>query len=217
MPRQFRRNRNGFRKKRVSSKMKNAITRVIRSKDEPKHVDIAFAGVTTPILGTSLVTYITGLSQGSSNISERIGDNVTLVSFQILGNVFSGTDVLSEQGIARIMLVRARTSVKGVLPVVTDILKTDAVDSLRLVQKQLNYKVLWDKRYFFNANLDLTSVLKPIEKFKSLGGLKCSFNGASSAITTAEAGGLYLITMSNEIAGDQQTWTFNLRTTYKEF
>ncbi len=203
-------------RKRSNRRLKSVITRVIRSQDERKTVDVSITD-NTPIQGAAVVTYLTTIIQGAGSVDQRIGNKISLISIQLRGDILSNNTVAAERGACRIMLVRAITSVKGTLPIITDILKSNQINSLRMIEKQMNYKVLWDKTYYFNAFQALKSLIKPINKFISLNGLKCTFNSNSGAIGGSETGGLFLIRQTTETAGNQQTWELNTRITYKEF
>ncbi len=207
-----------FKKKsRTKFVTESRVKQIIRGRLETKFKDVAITADSTPVAGTSVVTYLSGTTQavgGDGNM--RLGNSLEAQSIQIRGNVTAAAgQVLG--GIYRMIVFQATTDIDGVLPVVDDLLDTDDVNSLRLFEKMSTFRVLYDKRFVLNQNDTALTMIKSHDKFLRFNRpIKITYADTGSTIADAIKNHLFLVRMTNGIAAVQPVWTLKVRMTWKD-
>lgn len=216
--RKLRRIWRGKPKKRRRRKTTDAsyIRKVVRGMSETKHYDLGISG-TTPISGTSQVVQLTNIDQGDTEAS-RDGDRVILKSFSLKGHMINDPDCTNDT-ICRIIIFQTRNNIKGTAPVVTDVLATDNVSSLRSWDDRKDIRVYFDKRFMipmaYSGALDASpdiqkwQLVEYYKKFKK--GLKVTYDGTGGGAADAEWGHFWIILMTNQGTGFQPLWTLECR------
>ncbi len=199
----------------LTSKVKS----IVNGMAEAKFVDWP-VNITTPILGTSIIHFMTGTSEGDSQV-QREGEKIYLTSINLIGRVTSDPDmnIAGDTG-CRLILFRANTNVNGVLPAVTDILESDDTVSLKNHEIKGDFSVYMDKRFIIrsplvtNANATASYNLSYYKRFKSP--KMITYDGAGAVIANAEKGHWFLLMMSDCVQNQSPTWTINIRLRFKD-
>ncbi len=206
------------RKSTTDRRFKAKVKRIISQQDESKFIDTELIGDVAPIAGTSVITPLCLVATGTTD-EDRIGDTIKLTSIEM--KYFVRTDATSADldSLTRIIIFRAKVNIQGVQPVVTAILSNDRVTSLRQTNggsDMTDFKVYLDKSVALHRNY-LTNQAAYMGKFyKSLGGLKCTYNGSAGTIATVEEGQLFLLRVTDQATGNQPRWTIDIRVRFKE-
>ncbi len=193
----------------------NRVKAIVDGQAESKFLDTTISG-TIPIAGTSLVSCLTLIATGDSNIT-REGDRVKIISCQIRGQV-TGDASGASATTGRMMLVHAKRDVDGALPAVTDILMSDSVNSLKQIDNRGYFKVIWSSRFSLKETGDSaqlpTVLVDYYKKFKTP--LDAYYIASTSAITSNSSGHLFLLTMTNQAINDEPTWDLECRVVFKD-
>lgn len=146
---------------------------------------------------TGTITLLNGLTRGDDE-GDRDGRRTNVKSINMRGvttvTAGTGTDQLH-----RIMLVRYLRP-NGTAPVITDILQSNTVYSLRNRQKIGDFQVLYDRVYQLNASAESGSQ-KFLKYYKRMN-TEVQYNaGNAGTIADIEKNALYLITLGSNAAG----------------
>lgn len=218
MPKSRKYKTGGPRRKRrkVSTRLKKVIKSQILKSTELKRNDLNLAAYSVPIGGVSTTHYLTAIATGDSD-DNREGTKIKIISVQLRGTITNEDQTGANDTVCRLILYRARETVKGVIPGVTEVLDVDSIMSLRDFRVQQEYKVLWDKTFQFNSSSDGIAQTKSFRKFISIGGLNCNYDGDTNTIADALTGGIFMILMTNMPDTAQPEWYVNTRVTFKDY
>lgn len=208
-----------YKRARNERRFKAKVQRIISQADESKYIDTELNSDQTPVGGTGVVTPLTLSVQGSSD-DNRNGDEIKLTSVEMKYHIEGDPTGSTYDTLARIMIVRAKKNIQGVLPTILEILKTDSVTSLRATTggaDMSDFKVYYDKLHVIPRTLTNVLPQTVIGKFyKSLGGLKCTYNASALNITTCETGHLFLVRITNQVINESPFWSVDVRVRFKE-
>lgn len=201
------------RRRYTSKSFTQKVKDVIRSSSERKFHDRAFF-TSAPVSGTSSISQLTDIDAGTA-VGERTGESVYIDTIQIFGHVNGAGSV--RESVARLVLFRAINNIEGSVPVVTELLTGDSVDALTNTDNKGDYKVYFNKRFNLQQQQALAEPQMMIEYYKRLKvPLKCYWDGTAGGIADAEKGHWFVMLMTNMPSGDQPTWSFNVRVSFKE-
>lgn len=207
-----------YHKTRSNAKFKQRVKRIISSADESKFKDTNIVD-SVPIAGTGTVELLTGIAQGDGE-NQRDGLQVKLTSIEMKYLVTSNAIASTNDTVVRILIVRTKNNQFGALLALASVLKTDSVTSLRAASDgsdMQQIKVYMDRTFVIPRTL--TDVLPQSvygQFYKSLGGLKCSYDGTGAITADTTQGHLYLLRLTNRAAGVQPGWEVQIRTRFKE-
>lgn len=161
---------------------------------EHKYVDTN-TNSTTSVNG--VVTYLNGISQGDG-ISDRDGDSIRVLKFQLAGCVFRNNAATANETV-RVLVVRDLQN-QGAIVVGTDVLETlgtslapyQFVDMLNGHFYNNRFTIVYDELFAINAN-DSTAPFK----FETSHPCHIAFRGTTNAVASAGAGAYFLIAISN--------------------
>ncbi len=211
--------RHARKKSKTSRNFKNKVKRIISQQDESKFLDTTLAADTAPISGTSVIAGLILIGTGDT-VNNREGNSIKLTSIELKYLVQNDATANDIDTTCRIIIFRAKKNIQGVLPIVTELLSTDVITSLRSTTGAsdiTDFKVYMDKTFVLERKTTSTQQVTRTGKFyKSLGGLKCTFDGNASGIATAEEGHLFLLRMTTKGATFQPLWSLNIRVRFKE-
>jgi len=218
----FTRKRERFRgrlRSKTSRKFKEKVKRIISAQDESKFIDTDISADTVPIAGTSTITTLSIVAEGT-NPNQRLGMAIKLTSIEMKYLVQTDGTSQAIDTVARIIIFRAKKNVQGVLPTVAELLISDTVTALRASlggSDMSDFKVYMDKLFVITKPASIVQEAIKVGKFyKSLGGLKCTFDSVSGDVSATEEGHLYLLRMTNQANTFQPIWSVDIRVRYKE-
>lgn len=206
-----RRARRGFTKK---------VKDIIDNKIETRYIDVALSSIVA-VSGTSEITFLTPCAQGDDH-DERSGDIIHLSGIQINGTILAdATNTIASK--CRLMVIRANTNVTGSLPAITEFLVSDSVNALRAIDDLHNhdFSVIFNKEYILPTTYGaLSDALRPrlnvkCSKFWSTP-KKCTYDADDVAVTAAERGHLFLVTMTDLATNEQPRFELNIRVHFKD-
>ncbi len=153
---------------------------------------------------TGTMTYLCAVAQGDDQ-ENRQGRSVRLKSLESRGAISSAA--LSTATQLRCVWFIDKNN-QGVAPVITDVMKSDNVASIRsgLADNLSRYKILKDQIYRFSDGSNHTVNVKFFRKMNS----HLKFSGTSAAEASAGQGSIWLYTVSNE-ASNVPTLSFTNR------
>lgn len=161
---------------------------------EHKYVDTN-TNSTTSVNG--VVTYLNGIGQGDG-ISDRDGDSIRVLKFQLAGCVFRNNAATANETV-RVVVVRDLQN-QGAIIAGTDVLETlgtslapyQFVDMLNGHFYNNRFTIVYDELFAINAN-DSTAPFR----FETSHPCHIAFRGTSNAVASAGAGAYFLIAISN--------------------
>lgn len=161
---------------------------------EHKYVDTNTNSTTSV---TGVVTYLNGISQGDG-ISDRDGDSIRVLKFQLAGCVFRNTAATANETV-RVLVVRDLQN-QGAIILGTDVLETlgtslapyQFADMLNGHFYNNRFTIVYDELFAINAN-DSTAPFR----FETSHPCHIAFRGTSNAVASAGAGAYFLIAISN--------------------
>ncbi len=207
------------RAQRKRGSLRSKVNAIINKRAETKYINTA-TNITSPVVGTSIVVPISLSVQGLTNTT-RDGDEILIKSLQGRGTVTTNTNSnLHNDTQIRIILFWAKTNISvlgtGVLPLTTDILMSDSIDSLKQINNRDDFKVLYNKSQIIPILWHITAVTSTHEitfdyykKFKKP--LKCVYDGNAGTIADCEEGHLFALLMTDKAINYQPTWVINWR------
>ncbi len=199
---------------RKSISMNQKIRNVINNTKEAKYKNTTI-NTNGPVAGTGEVVYLTGIQEGTSEL-QRDGQEVFIhgvkITLRITQDITPTVDT-----VYRVLLIRAKHNVEGVLPTVTEILETDSVWDHNQIDSRGDYQILFDKLRILHV--DVTSnqkvnVFKYNRRFRRP--LKMSFDGAGTGIADAEKGHFFLVLIVDQVLNSQPQFNGEIRFEFKE-
>ncbi|QGH72492.1 MAG: capsid protein [CRESS virus sp. ctmn412] len=213
----------GYRKKsyrrNAEDKRIARIAKAVTSKaKELKYYDTIITN-NTPVSGTSLVSILDDMAQGDTE-STRDGNYIIIKSINVKGYVYD-QGAGPRDTICRMILIREKVDCEGNLPLVGDLLDTDAIPSLRYWPNMGNFQVWWDKTFVIRASDDYVTdqiqhsrLVKYYKKAKKP--IRAYYDGVGPGVGTCKRGHFFLITMTDQVAGNRPNWDLKVRITFTE-
>jgi len=161
---------------------------------EHKYVDTNTNSTTSV---TGVVTYLNGIAQGDG-ISDRDGDSIRVLKFQIAGCVFRNHSSSANETV-RVLVVRDLQN-QGAIIVGTDVLETlgtstapyQFVDMLNGQFYNNRFTIVYDELFAINAN-DQNAPFR----FETSHPCHIAFRGTTGTVASAGAGAYFLVAISN--------------------
>lgn len=198
------------------------VKRIIDNKVETRYIDTAVSS-TVPVDGTSLIIPLSLCAQGQDH-DERSGDIIHVIGCEINGNLFQTSQQILDSK-CRIILLRANKNIvvtqTGTLPTMTQLLVSDAVDSLGTIDNlhTRDFTFVWDKYFMLRAGADILADAKRARlniKYKKYWKPKKVTYGADSAVIASCEKGHYFIVIMTDLATLQPRFEMNIRIFFKD-
>ncbi len=181
---------------------------------ESKFIDIT-TGNLVPVGATSIVTLLTGVTQGDTDES-RDGSDIYITSLQVKLQVLQDIDQVVGAN-CKLFLV-LKKDVRGAALATTNLFVTDNVLSMRQVDNSKNFRILWQKNFALQAPADTATqknfLIEKYIKFKSP--IRAKYLGTGNAVTDIDRNSLSFIFMTDATATPAPIWKFQSRVTFKD-
>ncbi len=180
----------------LGKNQKKAVRKVVRteiaSKAERKFLDGDLGNLTANSTAGFTATLITPPAQGNGN-GQRVGDDLYMTSIEVDGRLDTSTN---KNAAMRVMLIQWNEDNAVATPaaanIFTNTTNNDLLTAHYVINPDRKYKVLYDRKFYFDANNDSALKHVKIKLFgRKLGSRSISFNPA--AITGV--GNYFILTM----------------------
>lgn len=192
--------------------MARKIAKVINS--EKKYFD---AGTSTSPDTTASITCLTGMAQGSSEIT-RHGNSIKLEQLYLKGTLTTDYSNAPYE-IIRIAIVRDTDNNQGTAPTYTEIFENAQINAMINKDHSKRFKLLWDRKYIARSDVGVYNIkfFKQFRMYKDKYGNPTQ--GAHATFTAGTAadtgkGHIYLIIFGNTATATTAsvlTWQSRLR------
>ncbi len=197
------------------------VKRIILRGAENKFLDTVINSV-VPVAGTSVIQLLTGVAIGDED-DDREGNVINISKIELNGVI--QTD--ANEPIAtwcRVMIIRAKKNVNGVLPVITDFLTADVVNALNSKNNVRNkeFTRVYDRIFAIQPQgaliADVHRQTSPPFIFSKSWktGIKATFGATGATITAVEKNSMYVVIMCNNSASFNPQFQIRIRITYKD-
>ncbi len=198
----------------------NRVKSVINRVKEAKFIDTAIS-ISNAVAGTSQIIPISLVATGDTELL-RDGEEIGINTIEINLEVRCGPSVEYDTH-NRVMLVRSKHNIEGVLPLITELLMSDSVTALKQIDSRGDYTSYLNKHQLVKiANQDATTAdqnqaVGLLRYFKRLRKpMKCTFDASGATIGAAERGHWFLVLMTNQSSSFQPLFTGNVRVMFKD-
>lgn len=191
------------------------VKRVINRNKERKLRDFGLA-TTTPIAGTSLVSLISGIPTGNTDV-DRDGNEILITGLEMNLRVMNDADVVAS-ATYRVIIFRANKNIEGAVPGILELLEVDEVFEHTQHDTRSDFTIIYDKIGTINAAVTAADRNAHILRYKKFWKpKKCTYANTSGAVAGAEKGQYFVVMMTDQVSGLQPTFTSKFRIHFKEF
>ncbi len=191
------------------------VRRIIDKYKEPKLIDVDIF-TSTPIVGTSLIIYLSGIALGDDE-ELRDGNLIHITGYDLHMNITTDVNAVVDT-VCRVVLFCVKKNQEGGLPTVTEILEADTTEAHRQHDGVRDYRILFDNRFLIKLpGFSGTQSLKLLDRKKVFKvPLKTTYDGDTATITDCERNGIFILLMTNQASTFQPTFDGNLRIKFKD-